>query len=143
VSLQNEFSLVHREPERDVLATCARLGVAFLPYFPLASGLLTGKYSSRTAAPSNSRLSAKWVTERFLVDRNVAIADALNAFAAPRGHNLLELAMSWLAQRPQVASIIAGATSAAQIRSNATAVRWRLTPAELSEIDRLAPLEPH
>ena len=139
VSVQNEYSLVHREPERDVLGTCARLGLAFLPYFPLASGLLTGKYASGTAAPANSRLSQKWVTDRFLVEKNVAIAESLKTFAAERGHTLLELAMSWLAQQPQVASIIAGATSAEQIRTNAAAVRWQLTAADLAEIDRLAP----
>ena len=78
-------------------------------------------------------------TDRFLVEKNVAIAESLKAFAAERGHTLLELAMSWLAQQPQVASIIAGATSAEQIRTNAAAVRWQLTPADLAEIDRLAP----
>jgi aryl-alcohol dehydrogenase-like predicted oxidoreductase len=138
-SLQNEFSLVHRDPERDVLGTCARLGLGFLPYFPLASGLLTGKYTAGNAAPPDSRLSAKWVTDRFLGEKNVRIAEALHTFATARGHSLLELAMSWLAQQPQVVSIIAGATSPEQIRTNAGAAAWRLTPAELAEIDRLAP----
>jgi aryl-alcohol dehydrogenase-like predicted oxidoreductase len=142
VSVQNEFSLLHRGPQQDVLGTCARLGLAFLPYFPLASGLLTGKYTPGTAAPSDSRLSASWVTDRFLSGRNVAIAEALKSFAAGRGHSLLELAMSWLAGQPQVASIIAGATSPDQIRANAGAVNWRLTAAELAEIDRLAPMSP-
>jgi aryl-alcohol dehydrogenase-like predicted oxidoreductase len=79
------------------------------------------------------------VTDRFLTGTNVAIAESLKRFAAGRGHSLLELAMSWLAQQPQVASVIAGATSPDQIRANANAVTWRLTPAELAEIDRLAP----
>ena len=137
VSVQNEYSLVHREPERSVLAACERLGLAFLPYFPLASGLLTGKYQPGKGAPKDSRLSLSW-TSRFTSERNVRIAEALKAFAESRGHTLLDLAMSWLASRPQVASVIAGATSAEQVRANAAAVGWGLTPAELAEIDRLA-----
>jgi aryl-alcohol dehydrogenase-like predicted oxidoreductase len=137
VSVQNEFSLLHREPEREVLPACTRLGVAFLPYFPLASGLLTGKYVRGKGAPEESRLSLSW-TARFTTAKNVAIAEALQAFAAKRGHTLLELAMSWLAAHSQVASVIAGATSPDQVRANAAAVNWQLTPDDLTEIDRLA-----
>jgi len=139
VSVQNELSLLHRDPQREVLPAAARLGVAFLPYFPLASGLLTGKYARGQAVPSNSRLSAAWAADRFLTDSNVAAAEALQRFAAERGHTLLQLAMSWLAQQPPVASIIAGATTPEQIRANAAAVNWRLTEEELAAIDRLAP----
>jgi aryl-alcohol dehydrogenase-like predicted oxidoreductase len=139
VSVQNEYSLLHREPERDVLSACARLGLAFLPYFPLASGLLTGKYESGKGAPKDSRLSLSW-TSRFTTDRNVQVAESLKAFAASRGHTLLELAMSWLASRPRVASVIAGATSPEQVRANAAAVNWSLTTQEQTETDRLAPL---
>jgi aryl-alcohol dehydrogenase-like predicted oxidoreductase len=139
VSLQNEYSLLHREPESSVLPACERLGVAFLPYFPLASGLLTGKYEPGKAAPANSRLSLEW-TSRFRTEKNVRIAEALKAFAAARGHTLLELAISWLAARPQVASVIAGATSPEQVRANAAAATWSLTREELSEIDRLVPM---
>ncbi|HEU4693593.1 MAG TPA: aldo/keto reductase [Vicinamibacterales bacterium] len=138
VSLQNEYSLLHRQPESSVLPSCQRLGLAFLPYFPLASGLLTGKYEPGKAPPANSRLSLQW-TSRFTTEKNVRIAEALKAFAASRGHTLLELAMSWLAARPPVASVIAGATSPEQVRANAAAVNWTLTPQELAEIDRLAP----
>jgi len=138
VSVQNEFSLLHREPERDVLPACARLGLAFLPYFPLASGLLTGKYARGKGAPEGSRLSLSW-TARFTTAKNVAIAEALQAFAATRGRTLLELAMSWLAAHAPVASVIAGATSPDQVRANAAAVNWRLAPEEIAEIDRLAP----
>ncbi len=138
VSLQNEYSLLHRQPESNVLPSCQRLGLAFLPYFPLASGLLTGKYEPGKAPPANSRLSLQW-TSRFTTEKNVRIAEALKAFAASRGHTLLELAMSWLAARPPVASVIAGATSPEQVRANAAAVNWTLTPQELAEIDRLAP----
>jgi aryl-alcohol dehydrogenase-like predicted oxidoreductase len=138
VSVQNEYSLLHREPERSVLPSCQRLGLAFLPYFPLASGLLTGKYEPGTGAPKGSRLSQSWAS-RFMSERNVQMAEALKAFAATRGHTLLELAVSWLATRPQVASVIAGATSPEQVRANAAAANWSLTPHELAEIDRLAP----
>ena len=135
VSVQNEYSLLHREPERDVLPACERLGLAFLPYFPLASGLLTGKYEPGKPAPADSRLSLSW-TSRFTTDKNVRIAEALKAFAAARHHTLLELAFSWLASWPQVASVIAGATSPEQVRANAAAVNWTLTKEDLAEIDR-------
>jgi aryl-alcohol dehydrogenase-like predicted oxidoreductase len=142
VSVQNEYSLLVREPERGVLAQTAELGAGFLPYFPLASGLLSGKYGKGRAAPENTRLSVpdSPLRARFLSDDKVERAEALRAFAEARGHSLLELAFSWLkAQRP-VASIIAGATSEEQIRANAAAVEWGLTPDELGEVDRLTPL---
>jgi aryl-alcohol dehydrogenase-like predicted oxidoreductase len=138
VSVQNEYSLLVREPERSVLPACERLGLAFLPYFPLASGLLTGKYEPGQSAPKDSRLSLSWTT-RFTTDRNVRVAESLKTFAAERGHTLLELAMSWLAKEPRVASVIAGATSPEQVRANVAAVNWTLTREELAEIDRLAP----
>ncbi|WP_437686178.1 aldo/keto reductase [Sorangium sp. So ce176] len=141
VSVQNEYSLLQREPERDELAASERLGLAFLPYFPLASGLLSGKYLPDKPAPAGARLSAPEapLTARFLTDRNRSAAAALAAFASSRGHTLLELAFSWLAARPAVASVIAGATSPEQVRANAAAVGWRLTADELQELDGLAP----
>ncbi|WP_129574615.1 MULTISPECIES: aldo/keto reductase [Sorangium] len=141
VSVQNEYSLLQREPERDVLAESKRCGIAFLPYFPLASGLLSGKYQADGAAPAGARLSAPDapLTARFLTDRNRQIAAALGAHAASRGRTLLELAFSWLASRPAVASVIAGATTPEQVRANAAAAGFRLTDADLHEIDRLAP----
>jgi aryl-alcohol dehydrogenase-like predicted oxidoreductase len=141
VSVQNEFSLLHRDPEKDVLPECERLGLAFLPYFPLASGMLTGKYRQGQPLPENTRLTAKERTaSRFLNERNQEIAEALARFAAARGHTLLELAFSWLASHRAVASVIAGATSPEQVRANAAAVSWRLTPEDLAEIDRIAGL---
>jgi aryl-alcohol dehydrogenase-like predicted oxidoreductase len=136
VSVQNEYSLLHREPERSVLPACERMGLAFLPYFPLASGLLTGKYEPGKPPPKDSRLSLSW-TARFTSERNVAIAEALKAFAATRRHTLLDLAISWLASRLQVASVIAGATSPEQVHANAAAANWVLTRQDLAEIDRL------
>ena len=135
--MQNEYSLLHREPERSVLPACERMGLAFLPFFPLASGLLTGKFEPGKPAPADSRLSLPW-TSRFTTERNVRIAEALKAFAVARHHTLLELAFSWLLSRPQVASVIAGATSPEQVRANAAAANWTLTKEELEEIDRLA-----
>jgi aryl-alcohol dehydrogenase-like predicted oxidoreductase len=136
VSVQNEYSVLHREPETSVLPACQRLGLAFLPYFPLASGLLTGKYERGKAAPKDSRLSLSW-TSRFTSDRNVRTAEALKAFAIGRGHTLLDLAMSWLASQPQVASVIAGATSPEQVKANAASGGWALDQSALMEIDRL------
>lgn len=139
VSVQNEYSLLHREPEREVLSACERLGLAFLPYFPLASGLLTGKYSRGVPAPPDSRLSAAWAANRFLTDDKLTIVEGLTRFAKSRGHSLLDLAISWLLHRPVVASVIAGATSLEQVRANVHAGAWRLTDADLAEIDRIAP----
>jgi aryl-alcohol dehydrogenase-like predicted oxidoreductase len=136
VSVQNEYSLLHREPEGDVLPECERLGLAFIPYFPLANGLLTGKYRRGKDAPAGSRLdSARG--ERLLTDRNLDVVERLIGFSEGQGHTILELAFSWLLRRPAVASVIAGATSPEQARSNAAAAGWRLTDAEMNEVDSL------
>ncbi len=141
MSVQNEFSLLHRDPEKDVLPECERKGLAFLPYFPLSSGVLTGKYRQGQPLPENTRLTTNERTaSRFLNERNQEIAEALARFADAQGHTLLELAFSWLASHRVVASVIAGATSLEQIHANAAAVSWRLTPEDLAEIDRIAPV---
>jgi aryl-alcohol dehydrogenase-like predicted oxidoreductase len=135
-SVQNEYSLLHREPEGDVLPECERLGIAFIPYFPLANGLLTGKYRRGKDAPAGSRLdSARG--ERLLTDRNLDVVERLIGFSESRGRTILELAFSWLLTRPAVASVIAGATSSEQARSNAVAAGWELTDAELAEVDSI------
>lgn len=107
----------------------------------MRAGVVTGKYLPDRPAPAGSRLSTPEapLTARFLTDQNRSAAAALAAFASSRGRTLLELAFSWLAARPAVASVIAGATSPEQVRANAAAVGWRLTADELQEIDRLAP----
>jgi aryl-alcohol dehydrogenase-like predicted oxidoreductase len=141
VSVQNEYSLLHREPEREALPECERLGLAFIPYFPLASGLLTGKYE-RGAREAKGRLSAPGrFRDRFVNERTLRAAAELRAFAESRGHTLLELAFSWLLARRAVASVIAGATRPEQVRANAKAATWKLTGEELAEIDRIAPPE--
>jgi aryl-alcohol dehydrogenase-like predicted oxidoreductase len=136
VSVQNEYNLLHRDPEREVLDECRRADLAFIPYFPLASGLLTGKYRHRQAPPEGSRLQSGFGTEPF-TDANLLLVEALLDFATSRGHTLIELAVSWLASRPTVASIIAGATSPEQVKTNATSGGWRLTDTELSEVDAI------
>src|SRR5215203_1081708 len=135
-SVQNEYSLLHREPEGDVLPECERLGIAFVPYFPLANGLLTGKYRRGQNVPAGSRLDSSR-GERLLTDRNLAIVERLIEFSESRGHTILELAFSWLLTRSVVASVIAGATSPEQARSNAAAAGWDLADAELAEVDSI------
>jgi aryl-alcohol dehydrogenase-like predicted oxidoreductase len=137
VSVQNEYSLMHRHPEKDVLPECVLRRLAFLPYFPLANGLLTGKYRPGKSHPPGSRGEAGWGPKVF-TEENLKLADSLRQFAESRGRSLLELAFCWLASRPAVASVIAGAKSADQAQSNARAVSWKLTEAELAEVDRIA-----
>jgi aryl-alcohol dehydrogenase-like predicted oxidoreductase len=137
VSLQNEYSLLHREPEREVLPECERSGLAFLPYFPLANGLLTGKYRAGRPAPQGTRISTQERFGKLLNQRNLEIVEGLIRFAESRGHTILELAFSWLLAHSVVASVIAGATLSQQVRSNAGASGWKLTPADLAEVDRI------
>jgi len=120
-AVQNEYSLLVRDPEPDVLPTCERLGVGFVPYFPLASGLLTGKYRRGSAAPAGSRLSAR---ERIATDAQFDLLEALEQFAHERGVSLTEVAIGALLARPVVSSVIAGATKPDQVRANAAAGRW-------------------
>ena len=136
VSLQNEYSLLHREPETDVLPECVRTGVGFLPYFPLANGLLTGKYRQGQPFPDSSRAKDSFGPKVFTA-ANLERAEALTAFARSRHHSLLELAFSWLAARPQVCSVIAGAKTPEQVRANSAAASWKLTAADLAELDRI------
>lgn len=138
VSVQNEYNLLHREPEDDVIPECVRTGIAFIPYFPLASGLLTGKYRQGRPAPQGSRLESRFGTEPF-TDENLAIVESLLQYATSRGHTLLELAVSWLVTRPAVASVIIGATSPEQVKSNVAAGGWRFTEEELDNIGRILP----
>lgn len=138
VSVQNEYSLLHRDPERGVLRVCEREGLAFIPYFPLASGLLTGKYRRDRPAPAGTRISETGRFADLLSERNLDVVEALIDFAGSRGHTILELAFSWLASHPVVASVIAGATKPEQVESNAAAVGWRLTDSDLAAIDAIA-----
>ncbi len=140
VSVQNEYSLLKREPELEVLPECERLGLAFLPYFPLASGLLTGKYREGQTPPDGTRITTGGYS-KWLNDENLAQIEALIQFVEGRGHTILELAFAWLLAHPVVASVIAGAMSPEQVYANA-AVEWRIDEANLGEIDSiLAPVK--
>ena len=135
VSAQDEYSLLKRDLDAEALGVYQRYGLGLLPYFPLASGLLTGKHK-RGAAAAVSRLEMQTFAG-FMNDANFDKVEKLDAFAKARGHTLLELAFSWLVARPTIASVIAGATKPEQIEANVKAANWDLTPQEMSEIDKL------
>lgn len=137
VSVQNEYSLLRREPEHGVLQYCDQHKMAFLPFFPLASGLLTGKYRKGKGVPEGSRI-ADWFDGK-ISREDLDHVEGLIAFAEARGHTILDLAFSWLRAHPMIASVIAGATTAEQVQANVAAA-WRLTSQEMTEIDRIAPL---
>lgn len=134
VSLQNEYSMLQRKDEDGVLPECERLGIAYLPYFPLASGLLTGKYRQGQPMPEGTRIGSGG---RFadMLEASLPTIERLIQFAESRGHTILELAFSWLLARPAVASVIAGAMTPDQVNANAAASAWKLTDADLREID--------
>jgi len=136
ISAQDEYSLLKRDLDRENLPVMERYGLGLLPYFPLASGLLSGKHK-RGALIAGSRLEPGKGFDRFVTDANWAVVEKLDAFAKAHGYTLLELAFSWLAARPCVGSIIAGATKPEQIDANVKAVNWALTPEEMKEIDGL------
>lgn len=136
---QNHYSLLKRDPETSgVLDACDELGVGFVPFFPLESGLLTGKYVKGEALPENSRLK-NWGQRAaaFIDDDRLNTVVELSEFAAKQGHTILELAMSWLAGNPRVTTVIAGATSVAQITANVAAAGWTLSSDERAEVDRI------
>jgi len=137
VSVQNEYSLLHRDPEKGVLAECERLGLAFLPFFPLMSGLLTGKYRKGGPIPEGTRVAKYERYRKLLTGENLDRVESLIGYAESHGHTILELAISWLLAHRVVASVIAGASSAQQVRANVGAASWRIAAAELSEIDAL------
>lgn len=140
VTAQNEWSLLKRDAERDVIPACDKYGLGQLPYFPLASGMLTGKYRRGEEIAAGSRLGTISHFKGLASDENFTKIEALQAFAEKRGHTILELAMSWLATHPCVSSVIAGATTPEQVRANAAAATWKLSAEELAEVDKLVPL---
>ena len=142
ISCQDEYSLLARDPERELLPAMEAHGLGLLPYFPLACGLLSGKYK-RNEIPEGSRLGkVPRLADRYLTPANWQIVESLQEFCTKRGHTLLELAFSWLAAQGTVASIIAGATKAAQVEQNARAIEWQLSADDLAEIDRLTKKTP-
>jgi aryl-alcohol dehydrogenase-like predicted oxidoreductase len=138
VSAQNLYSLLERKVEHEVLPACEHFGLGFLPFFPLASGLLSGKYRRGEKPPEGTRLAA-WGSRgaQALSDRNFDKVEKLTAWAEERDHTILELAFAWLLGHEVVSSVIAGATSPEQIAANAAEGDWQLTPAEVAEVSAL------
>ena len=134
VSAQNRYSLLEREAERELLPACARYGIGVLPYFPLASGLLTGKYQRGREPPAGTRLAGRTSA---LTDERFDAVEALERYAAERGRTLLEVAIGALAARPAIGSVIAGATKPEQVRANAAAASWVPSDEDLSALDAL------
>jgi aryl-alcohol dehydrogenase-like predicted oxidoreductase len=136
---QDEYSLVVRSAEKDLIPAIGRNGMSLLPYFPLASGLLTGKYERGRELPANTRFGRmQRFSDRYMNDENWKIVEALKAFCEARGRTLVELAFSWLLSHDSLASVIAGATRPEQVEQNVKAADWALTPAELAEVDRIS-----
>jgi aryl-alcohol dehydrogenase-like predicted oxidoreductase len=137
VSCQDEYSLLTRRADAELIPMLQAYGMGLLPYYPLASGVLTGKYRRNRPMPEGARLTVHGAryADRFLNDANWPVIEQLEAFAEARGKSLLELAFSWLAARPCVSSIIAGATRPEQLEANVRAVGWTLTDEEMREVD--------
>ena len=134
VSVQNEYSMIHREPEDGVLAACERLGLGFLPYFPLASGLLTGKDRRGAAPPAGTRLTGTPREATLLTDAHLDLVERLVRWSTDHGMELIDLAFAYLLAEPAVSSVIAGATKPEQVRRNAATAAFRLTPKQRAEV---------
>ncbi len=138
VSSQDEYSLLVRKPDQELIPALRNYSMGLLPYYPLAGGFLTGKYQRNAQLPAGARLTnAQRLADRFLTEANWQVVERLGDFAATRGHGLLELAFSWLLARPTVASVIAGATKPEQLEANAKAAGWALTDEDMAEIDQI------
>ncbi|MBO93115.1 MAG: aldo/keto reductase [Rhodospirillaceae bacterium] len=139
VSCQDEYNILNRNIEDELIPAMQKYGCGLLPYFPLASGLLTGKYK-QTAMPAGARLTdmPTFANRIYLTEENFEIVDKLNAFAKKAGHSILELAFGWMASRPTTASIIAGATRPEQIDANVEAIGWVMSQSEIDEVDKIS-----
>lgn len=138
VSCQDELSLLVRGNEAELMPAMRAHGLGLLPYFPLASGLLTGKYRRNQPMPEGARLTGtQRLADRYLTDANWAKAERLQEFAEARGHTILETAFSWLLAQAPVSSVIAGATRPEQVQANVAAGGWVLTPEDMAEVDRI------
>ena len=139
VTAQNLYNLIDRRAERDLIPACEKFGVDLLPYFPLASGMLTGKYQRGVEPQSGTRLAAFGERgKRAMSDDNFDKVERLTSFAEDTGHTILDLAVSWLVCQPCVPSVIAGATSAEQVRQNVAAASWKLSDDEMATVAALA-----
>jgi aryl-alcohol dehydrogenase-like predicted oxidoreductase len=138
VCIQDEYSLLVRDIERELIPAAQSMGMGLLPFFPLASGLLTGKYQRTGPLPPGSRLTTtQRLADRYMTERNWPIVEKLEQFCAQRGRTMLELSFSWLAGQPLVSSVIAGATKPEQLEQNIEAVGWALTAEDRAEIDQI------
>jgi aryl-alcohol dehydrogenase-like predicted oxidoreductase len=138
VSAQNQYNLLDRRIERDLLPACKKFGLGMLPYFPLASGFLTGKYRRGSQAPAGTRLALMQpMAKQVMTDLNFATLEKLEEFSRRHDHTIVELAMSWLASQPIVSSVISGATLPEQVTENVKACQWKLSVEELTEVDTI------
>ncbi len=143
ISVQPHYSLVYRDPERELIPACREFGIGVIPYFPLAGGVLTGKYREGEPAPAGTRgAQSERFSQRFATPQNLAIVRKLEKWACEREHTVAELAIAWLAAQPTVSTVIAGATRPEQVRENAKATVLRLTLDEASEVAALAEIHP-
>ena len=143
VTIQPEFSMLEREPERELIHAAAKYKTGILPYYPLASGFLTGKYKRGMELPEGSRLSRlQWTADQHINDAGFDLLESLEKFASERGHTMVELAFAWLLAHPEVSSVIAGATRVRQVTQNAAASDWELTAADMTELDVILPGTP-
>jgi aryl-alcohol dehydrogenase-like predicted oxidoreductase len=142
ISCQDEWSVLVRKLEAELKPMCEHFGIGILPYFPLASGMLTGKFKKGEPLSKDTRIGAAQGSgyfDHFTTDDKFDTIAKLTEFAEARGHTILELAFSWLVAQPVVPSVIAGATKAEQVTANVAAADWVMTPEELAEIDKIAP----
>jgi len=138
VTAQDEYSLLVRGIESALVPTLLKEGMGLLPYFPLASGLLTGKYEQGKEIPAGTRYARMGrFGERYMTEENWRIVEALSAFAKSKGHSILELAFAWLIANPTLSSVIAGATRPEQVEQNIRAASWKLSQADVAEVNRL------
>jgi len=139
VSSQNHYNVLRRHVELEIIPYCERFGVAFLPYFPLGGGFLTGKYQPGQAPPAGSRgAEGSGIISKTRNTRNETLLTQLEAYCQERGHTVLDLAFAWLLAHPCIPSVIAGTSSEAQIEGNVAAASWQLTPEELDEVNQIA-----
>lgn len=142
VSVQPEYSLLVRDVEKELLPACQTFGIGVIPFFPLAGGVLTGKYHEGEPAPSGTRgYQSERFQQRFATPHNLAIVRRLEAWAQACGHTVGELAIAWLLSRPAVSTVITGVTKPEQVQANARAAEWELTPGEAEEVAALASVD--
>jgi aryl-alcohol dehydrogenase-like predicted oxidoreductase len=138
VSAQNHYNLLNREIEKELIPACRHFGVGILPFFPLASGFLTGKYRRGEEPKQGTRFAAmRRLADPMMTDANFKTIEQLDEFARKRDHSLTDLAVGWLATQPEISSVISGATSPEQVKENAKAINWRLTAEEMAEVGKI------